>query len=518
MCEGLLNGLLDRLGNRSMSVKMKAMRCIKHLVKQGSPHFRTLLQGRAEQLRPCIAISGAPDPRFGDSLYAAIRADATEVLDLLYRPAAVRQQQTLASRAAASVASAPAPYATPADGLSAAAPAPAGTSFQARFQREGGGGGGTLTNFGAVPGGQAPYTRSAPDERPPVQPTAAQSSLARDIFGTSSSGDSNSSGGDAEARLARLLDAARGASVPAAELHAYTQQLRAEGAAAVGAAVRTLDGAARTAASPAAQMRVLSAVQAVCDAGAAGAQEHAGPLLATLGAWRASPVFAVRNKAQAVAALLRSSTTTVSPSSASAAAPAPASAPLADLLGLGNAPAPVLAPQQQAAADPLADLLFGGSAPQPQPQPQTASTGSLDALLGLGTQSAPAPAPAPAPAQSSFDFLSSPAPAPAPAQAPPAAADLFSGLSTSDDHSTAPSSFDFVAGAPAAATTATTSTAEAQPSAFDFLSSVPAPAPAEPPTAFAFVQSDPAPAAPSSSAFSFTAAPAANASGNLLDL
>lgn len=496
MCEGLLSALLDRLGNRSMRVKMKAMRCIKHLVKQGNPHFRALLQGRAEQLRPCVAISGAPDPRFGDSLYAAIRADATEVLDLLYRPTAVRQQHALSALSSTSVAPGPAyPAHT-------APPESAGASFQARFQREGGGGG-ALTNFGAVPGGQAAYTRSQPDERPPVQPTAAQSSLARGLFGSAPGGGSSDS-------LSRLLDASRGSSVPAGELQAYTQQLRTEGAGAVAEALRVLAGAARSATGPAAQMRVLCVVQAVCECGAvdASAQEHVAALRGTLDAWRSSSVFAVRTKAHSVVALLGNIA-----SSAPASAPASASAPLADLLGLSGAPEPVLAPAQpqQQPADPLAGLLFGSSAPQTQsqPQPQQSSSSGFDALLGIGTQ----PAQPAQPAQSSFDFLSTPAPAPA--QAP--ATDLFSGLSTSDDHSTPSSSFDFVSGAAPAPAPAP---APATSSAFDFLSAAPEPAPAPAPssTAFDFIQSDPAPAQAAPSAFSFTAAPAASASGSLLDL
>jgi len=523
MCEGLANALLDRLTNNSLFVKKKAIRCIKHLVREGNPNFRIIIQKHAEQIRPCVTISGPPDVSYGDSLYAAIRSDASDVLDMIYRPVAGRLSQNLMTSVssssygsysgARSMSSADSVYASVSGG-GMNSPRES-SSFQSRFQHEGGGGG-DLTNFGSI-GGYQQYSRSQPEERPAVQPTAAQSNLARGIFGGGSSDASSSGGSGSSSMLSNLLDASKGSTVPTGQLQSYVQQLKTEGSGSVAEAVKSLDNAAHSAINPAMQMRILTIVQALAEGGVVGAS-NCGSLMTTLSGWKSSPVFSVRNKTQtAVTALHRAIVTVTSgaPAPAAPAAAAPSNAPV-DLLGLGADAAP--APQQPqaapAAADPFSDLLFGGGG-APKQQPSTSTAGGLDALLGmsstpqkpaapaqdplLGLMSTPqktsaapaadpfsftstpqkAAAPAPAPS-SSFDFISGGAPAASSAAAPSqpqqsgGGGDLFSGLSLEDGSSSAApatttsapsSSFDFISGGDV------TSAASEQPaqSNFDFL-------------------------------------------------
>ncbi|KAF5838824.1 hypothetical protein DUNSADRAFT_2209 [Dunaliella salina] len=72
------------LSNKSPVVKQKALRLVKHLCTEGSPHFQRAMQLHAAGIRDLTQFKGEPDPFKGDAPARHVRELAKEALDMLY--------------------------------------------------------------------------------------------------------------------------------------------------------------------------------------------------------------------------------------------------------------------------------------------------------------------------------------------------------------------------------------------------------------------------------------------------
>jgi hypothetical protein len=75
-CERVREQLLYKLRQKSLAVKIKTLLVLKHLLEQGHPHFQTLLQQYADEIKPCLELRGPPDPLRGDAPYRLVRDKA----------------------------------------------------------------------------------------------------------------------------------------------------------------------------------------------------------------------------------------------------------------------------------------------------------------------------------------------------------------------------------------------------------------------------------------------------------
>lgn len=83
-CDELLDVLLARLQHSSPNARLKALRCLRHLLDKGSRQLRRELQRKTDRLRDCTSFRGPPDPLRGDAPYRLVREEAQSLLNALF--------------------------------------------------------------------------------------------------------------------------------------------------------------------------------------------------------------------------------------------------------------------------------------------------------------------------------------------------------------------------------------------------------------------------------------------------
>uniref|UniRef100_A0A6B2L008 ENTH domain-containing protein n=1 Tax=Arcella intermedia TaxID=1963864 RepID=A0A6B2L008_9EUKA len=83
-CERLRTQLLSKLKSTSPAVKIKVLMVLKYLLENGHPHFQTILQNKADEIRPCLDFKAPPDPLHGDAPSRLVRDKAALVMNALY--------------------------------------------------------------------------------------------------------------------------------------------------------------------------------------------------------------------------------------------------------------------------------------------------------------------------------------------------------------------------------------------------------------------------------------------------
>ncbi|EFA77586.1 hypothetical protein PPL_12190 [Heterostelium album PN500] len=94
----VLSQLLNRLKKDSPTVKLKSLKCMKHLLLKGSVTFRQDLITCSDYINQCTNFRGTLDPLHGDAPFSAVRKEANEILNLLFQytsitPLDYQQQQ-----------------------------------------------------------------------------------------------------------------------------------------------------------------------------------------------------------------------------------------------------------------------------------------------------------------------------------------------------------------------------------------------------------------------------------------
>ncbi|GAM20482.1 hypothetical protein SAMD00019534_036570 [Acytostelium subglobosum LB1] len=84
-CQQILSQLLNRLKKDSPVVKLKCLKCMKHLVLKGSAVFKQDLSTCSDHLQQCTNYRGQLDQFHGDAPYAAVREEANKLLNLLFQ-------------------------------------------------------------------------------------------------------------------------------------------------------------------------------------------------------------------------------------------------------------------------------------------------------------------------------------------------------------------------------------------------------------------------------------------------
>ncbi|EKU22107.1 ccaat-box dna binding protein subunit b, partial [Nannochloropsis gaditana CCMP526] len=80
-CKEVEDFLLGRLKRNQHNVKLKVLRTIKHVCRQGRTDFRRDMQRQAEAIRACLQYRGPPDPYRGEEIYRLVHAAAKEALE-----------------------------------------------------------------------------------------------------------------------------------------------------------------------------------------------------------------------------------------------------------------------------------------------------------------------------------------------------------------------------------------------------------------------------------------------------
>ncbi|XP_067123397.1 AP-4 complex accessory subunit tepsin-like isoform X2 [Centruroides vittatus] len=84
LCEQLLDFLLNKLQKNSNNVKLKVLKLLLYLVKNGHHHFKKELRRKDYVIKEACCAHGPPDIIYGNEPYLLIRNTAKEILDELY--------------------------------------------------------------------------------------------------------------------------------------------------------------------------------------------------------------------------------------------------------------------------------------------------------------------------------------------------------------------------------------------------------------------------------------------------
>ncbi|KJE98135.1 hypothetical protein CAOG_08149 [Capsaspora owczarzaki ATCC 30864] len=84
LCGELEDYLMRKLDKPHCFVKLKALRILAYLIDKGNPTIKRDLMQRTNALRAAAQFRGPPDFMLGDSQYAAVRAAAAELLEVLF--------------------------------------------------------------------------------------------------------------------------------------------------------------------------------------------------------------------------------------------------------------------------------------------------------------------------------------------------------------------------------------------------------------------------------------------------
>ncbi|EGC32295.1 hypothetical protein DICPUDRAFT_89281 [Dictyostelium purpureum] len=84
-CEDILKKLLERLKKESSHVKLKSLKCIKHLMLKGNPVFKQELLLNSNEIYKCTSYNGKQDAIYGDNPYMLVRKEAQDILNMLYQ-------------------------------------------------------------------------------------------------------------------------------------------------------------------------------------------------------------------------------------------------------------------------------------------------------------------------------------------------------------------------------------------------------------------------------------------------
>ncbi|XP_052781440.1 AP-4 complex accessory subunit Tepsin-like [Mya arenaria] len=83
-CETCVGFLVERLQHESNHVKIKVLKLMKYIVKNGHPNFRLGLMKKSTIIQENTKHSGPPDPLHGDVPYKMVRKTAQAVLEQLF--------------------------------------------------------------------------------------------------------------------------------------------------------------------------------------------------------------------------------------------------------------------------------------------------------------------------------------------------------------------------------------------------------------------------------------------------
>eukprot|EP00727_Mastigamoeba_balamuthi_P010888 m51a1_g6421 hypothetical protein (1142) ;mRNA; r:306659-311712 len=316
-CEALADQLAQRMKNSSAFVRLKALRCARHALVDGSPAFRLHLQRHIDDVRSCTTFSGPPDRFLGDEPYRNIQQEASELLNVMFQPAPEARPAMHASsdgssyasslpssrgRLAASSSSALGSTVTSAlesagDTLAGAvrsvatkfSPSPSPPAHRHHDRVLSNGLPPTLSSSSPLVGSPGPYEapRGAPPAAEQPRPQAPVSSDA----------------GDCNPEAALVASVVADAGVHAAPTRSELEEFVRAAAGQDLAAVQGLLFGVLSDANWKCRLRSLCAMEALLEAGTAGVAEYISGRIEDVRAMYDSPQASIKSKAQRVAEL-----------------------------------------------------------------------------------------------------------------------------------------------------------------------------------------------------------------------